>query len=93
MKSMRIALVLAAAACGSGSPATNAVISQGLTSSLSPTTGINATGVTWASDNGSSCAGAMWACVNDGTSFASSDGDHTYVVSTAAAGFHTTAYS
>ncbi len=35
----------------------------------------------------------MWACVDDGTSLAQSDGDHTYVISTAAAGFHTTAYS
>jgi hypothetical protein len=33
------------------------------------------------------------ACVNDGTSLAHSDGDHTYVISTAAAGFHTVAYS
>ncbi|MFL6261751.1 MAG: metallophosphoesterase [Thermoanaerobaculia bacterium] len=63
------------------------------TTTMAPTTGINATNVTWGSDNGSSCTGAMWACVDDGTSLAANDGDHTYVYSQAAGGFHTTGFA
>jgi hypothetical protein len=62
------------------------------TTSLAPTTGVNASNTTWNSDNGSSCSGAMWSCVDDGTSFAANDGDHTYVYSQAAGGYHTTGY-
>lgn len=70
-----------------------AAAGRALTQSLSPTTGVNATNVAAGSDNGTSCTGALWSCVDDGTSFAQNDADHTYVVSTAAAGFHTAAYS
>ncbi len=63
------------------------------TTTMAPTTGINASNTTWGSDNGSSCTGAMWACVDDGTSFAANDGDHTYVFSQAAGGYHTTGFA
>src|SRR6059058_3643883 len=63
------------------------------TTTMAPTTGINASNVTWGSDNGSSCAGAMWACVDDGTTFAANDGDHTYVYSQAPSGYHTTGFA
>src|SRR5947199_1640315 len=63
------------------------------TTTLAPTTGINASNTTWGSDNGSSCAGAMWACVDDGTTFAANDGDHTYVYSQAPSGYHTTGFA
>ena len=65
---------------------------EAVTTSLVPTTGINASNTTWGSDNGSSCSGAMWSCVDDGTSFAANDGNHTYVISQAASGYHTTGY-
>jgi len=64
-----------------------------VTTTMAPTTGINASNVTSGSDNGSSCTGAMWACVDDGTSFAANDGDHTYVYSQAAGGYHTTGFA
>jgi hypothetical protein len=60
---------------------------------MAPTTGINASNTTWASDNGSTCSGAMWACVDDGTTFAANDGNHTYVFSQAANGYHTTGFA
>lgn len=63
------------------------------TTTMAPTTGVNASNTTWGSDNGSSCTGAMWACVDDGTSFAANDGDHTYVYSQAAGGYHTTGFA
>src|SRR5436309_11155575 len=63
------------------------------TTTMAPTTGINASNATWGSDNGSSCSGAMWACVDDGTAFSANDGDHTYVYSQAAGGYHTTGFA
>jgi hypothetical protein len=87
--------VSAVIGCGSSGSQSKveAAASRALTQSLSPTTGVNATNVAAGSDNGTSCTGALWSCVDDGTSFAQNDGDHTYVVSTGAGGFHTAAYS
>jgi hypothetical protein len=66
---------------------------EAATTTMAPTTGINASNTTWGSDNGGSCAGAMWACVDDGTAFVANDGDHTYVYSQAAGGYHTTGFA
>jgi acid phosphatase type 7 len=66
---------------------------EAATTTMAPTTGINASNTTWGSDNGSSCTGAMWSCVDDGTTFAANDGNHTYVYSQAANGYHTTGYA
>jgi hypothetical protein len=55
---------------------------------LQPTKGL---GVTNATSN--VCGGSRWKCVDDGTSLAASDGDATYVYSTAPGGAHGTGYS
>jgi hypothetical protein len=82
----------AAAACSSRTPPTSSAgesLVKPTTLLMKPTGGLGHVDT----DTVGCSVGAEWQCVTDGTSFAASDGDKTYVYSTAAGGHHGTSYS